>query len=122
MESIMSETNPQIGGPTTTTTPQRQQVQVTLRDDKADQFYSNVSRVGMGIHAEEVMLDLGTMMPDSQRQQALVMEISARVYMSIFAAKKLALTLSQVVQRYEQQFGPVELDPNRRLKQPGITT
>jgi hypothetical protein len=45
------------------------------------------------------------------------MEISTKIYMSAFAAKKLALTLSQAVQRYEQQFGPIELDPRRRIKQ-----
>ena len=30
---------------------------------------------------------------------------------------KLALQLSQIVQRYEQQFGPIELDVRRRLRQ-----
>ena len=34
-------------------------------------------------------------------------------------ATNLALTLSQAVQRYEQQFGAVELDIRRRFKQPG---
>ncbi len=110
----MSELNPQVG-------PQgqqpQQQVQVSLREDKAVNIYSNVSRVAMGPQAEEVILDLGTMMHDSQRPDALTMDINARVFMSIFAAKKLALTLSQAIQRYEQQFGPVELDPRKRFKQ-----
>ena len=111
----MSETNPLIGSQ-----PQQpQQMQVSLREDKAHQIYSNVSRVAMGPQAEEVVLDLGTMLHDSAKPEALVMEINARVYMSVFAAKKLALTLSQAVQRYEQQFGPVELDIRRRFKQPG---
>lgn len=111
----MSEANPLIGQQP----GQQQQVQVSLREDKASHFYSNVSRVAMGPQAEEVMLDLGTMTHDSAKPEALVMDISARVYMSVFAAKKLALTLSQAVQRYEQQFGPVELDIRRRFKTPG---
>ena len=45
------------------------------------------------------------------------MEVSARVVMSVYAAKTLALRLSQTVQRYEQQFGTVELDIRKRLKQ-----
>jgi hypothetical protein len=98
---------------------QAQQVQVNLREDKAQHVYSNVSRVAMGPQAEEVILDLGTMQHDSTRPESLTMDITTRVYMSVFAAKKLALTLSQAVQRYEQQFGPVELDVRRRLKQPG---
>src|ERR1051326_5888437 len=110
----MSELNPQVGPQGQTS---QQQVQVTLREDKVVNVYSNVSRVAMGPQAEEVILDLGTMMHDSQRPEALTMEVSARVFMSPFAAKKLALTLSQAIQRYEQQFGAVELDPRKRFKQ-----
>jgi hypothetical protein len=110
----MSEVNPQVGPQSQ---PQQQQVQVTLREEKAVNIYSNVSRVAMGPQAEEVVLDLGTMMHDSQRPEGITMDIAARVFMSVFAAKKLALTLSQAVQRYEQQFGSVELDPRKRFKQ-----
>ena len=97
--------------------PQAQQVQVTLRDDKAKSLYSNVSRVAVGPQAEEVILDLGVMQQDPAKQDQLIMDISTRVYLSVFAAKKLALTLSQAIQRYEQRFGQVELDPRRRIKQ-----
>ena len=110
----MSELNPQVGPQSQ---PQQQQVQVSLREDKVVNIYSNVSRVAMGPQAEEVILDLGMMMHDAQRPEALTMDIAARVFMSPFAAKKLALTLSQALQRYEQQFGPVELDPRKRFKQ-----
>jgi hypothetical protein len=101
----------------TTPVPQGQQVQVHLREDKAVSVYSNVSRVAVGPQAEEVILELGVMQQDPAKQDQLVMDISTKVYLSIFSAKKLALTLSQAVQRYEQQFGPVELDPRRRMKQ-----
>jgi hypothetical protein len=109
----MSETNPQLGPQG----QQPQQVQVSVREDKAQHIYSNVSRVAMGPQLEEVILDLGTIQHDSARAESLTMDITTRVYMSPFAAKKLALTLSQAVQRYEQQFGPVELDVRRRFKQ-----
>ena len=105
--------NPQLGAQGA----QTQQVQVSVREDKATNIYSNMSRVAMGPQAEEVILDLGMMMHDQQRPEALTMDISARVVMSVFAAKKLALMLSQALQRYEQQFGPVELDIRKRLKQ-----
>jgi hypothetical protein len=109
----MSELNPQVGQPG----GQTQQVQVNVREDKAATMYANMSRVSMGPQAEEVILDLGMMMHDSARPEALTMDISARVVMSVFAAKKLALMLSQAIQRYEQQFGSVELDIRKRLKQ-----
>jgi len=113
----MSEINPQLG--TQPGGQQGQQVQVNLRDEKAINVYSNISRVLMGPHVEEVILELGTINHDPSKTEGLLMDISARVYMSVQGAKKLALTLSQVVQRYEQQFGPVELDVRKRFKQPG---
>ena len=73
----------------------------------------------MGQQDQEVVLELGTMLRDNAKPEALVMDINAKVYMSLFAAKKLALTLSQAIQRYEQQFGPVELDIRKRFRQPG---
>jgi hypothetical protein len=109
----MSEVNPQVGQQG----GQTQQVQVSVREDKAANMYANMSRVSMGPQAEEVILDLGMMMHDSTRPEALTMDVSARVVMSVFAAKKLALMLSQAIQRYEQQFGSVELDIRKRLKQ-----
>jgi hypothetical protein len=113
----MSETNPIVGAQPQQA--QTQQVQVTVRDEKAHHFYSNVCPVRMGPQAEEVILDLGVMTHDPARPETLTMDISARVYMSVYAAKKLALQLSQQVQRYEQQFGPVQLDLRQRFKQPG---
>jgi hypothetical protein len=109
----MSEVNPQIGTPG----QPPQQMQVTVNEAKAVQVYSNVSRVSMGPQAEEVILELGIMQHEPGRTDSLSMDVSTRVYMSVYAAKKMALTLSQAVQRFEQQFGPVELDVRRRLKQ-----
>ena len=75
----------------------------------------NASTVGP--QAEEVILDFGIMAQDPQKPEQLVMDISTKIYLSQFAAKKLALTLSQAIQRLEQQFGAIELDPRRRVKQ-----
>ena len=94
----MSETNPLIGS---NPQPQAQQMQVSLRDEKAVSVYSNVSQISMGPQAEEVVLELGTMLRDNAKPEALVMEINAKVYMSLFAAKKLALQLSQGQLRLE---------------------
>ena len=110
----MSEQNPQIGQPGA-----QQQVKVNVKDDKAHHTYSNMSQVVMGPQAEEVIMDLGSMQHDPTHQGEFMMDITARVFMNVYAAKRLALSLSQAVQRYEQQFGPVELDIRRRMKQPG---
>ena len=101
----------------TPTTPQGQQVQVHVREDKMVSVYSNQCRLGSGPQAEEIYVDFATMVPSGQQQDAMAMDVTNRVYMNVFAAKRLALMLSQTIQRYEQQFGAIELNPQRRLKQ-----
>ncbi len=96
---------------------QGQQMQVQVREDKVNTVYSNMVRLLGGPNAEELLLDFTVMTPSSERPEVMVMEVNTRVAMNYFAAKRLALALSQAVQRYEQQFGPIELDPRRRLKQ-----
>jgi hypothetical protein len=93
------------------------QMQVQVRDDKVHTVYSNMVRLLGGPNAEELLLDFTVMTPSSDRPEVMVMEVNTRVAMNYFAAKRLALALSQAVQRYEQQFGPIELDPRRRVKQ-----
>jgi hypothetical protein len=115
----MSEMNPQIGqaGAGGQAQPQQQQMQVQLREDKAHVVYSNVCRLFGGPNAEELVVDFAITTPAPDRQDVMNMDVNARVIMNYFAAKRLALALSQAVQRYEQQFGAIELDPRRRLKQ-----
>jgi len=96
---------------------QGQQIQLQIREEKAHTVYSNMAAI-RGTHtAEEIIIDLGITAPNPERQDAMVMDVNTRVVMNYFSAKRLALQLSQIVQRYEQQFGPLELDPRRRVKQ-----
>ena len=97
--------------------PQGQQMQVQVKDDKVHTIYSNMVRLYPGPNMEELIIDFTMMTPSAQQAETVVMEVNTRVAMNYFAAKRLALHLSQAVQRYEQQFGPIELDPRRRLKQ-----
>ena len=109
----MSEQNP----PATTTPPGQQQMQVHIRDEKAHIVYSNVCRVGAT--PEEIFVDFAINLQQQESPNVAVMDINTRVLMNFYSAKRLALALSQAVQRYEQTFGQLELDPRRRVKQPG---
>ncbi|MGA3066106.1 MAG: DUF3467 domain-containing protein [Tepidisphaeraceae bacterium] len=86
-------------------------VQVLLDERELRQIYSNAYR----IHATagEVVVDLGFNMPNPNpqpgQQQQLLLKITDRVIMSYVNAKRLALSLGQLIKRYEQQFG--ELNP-----------
>lgn len=67
---------------------------------------------GFRIHAspEEVELDFGVEnLPSPQG------ELSARLAISYFTAKRLLFTLHQVIQGYEQRFGVIELDMAKRM-------
>ncbi len=95
----------------------QQQVQVQIKDDKAATVYSNVCRVGAT--PEEVFIDFAVNLQQEAQPGVALMEVNTRVLMNFYAAKRLALALSQAVQRYEQTFGALELDPRRRVKQQG---
>ena len=96
---------------TTDTNQPNANVQVLLDERELRQVYSNAYR----IHATagEVVVDLGFNMPNPNpqagQQQQLLLKITDRVIMSYVNAKRLALSLGQLIKRHEQQFG--ELTP-----------
>ncbi len=104
---------------TGTETQQGQQgVQVLLDDREAKITYTNAYRIHTA--AEEVVLDLGFNMPNpnvqpgQQQQQQLLFKVTDRVVLSYVNAKRLAMSLGQLIKRYEQQFGELPLQPGPR--------
>ena len=99
------------------------QTQVRLRIEERDMRtdYANAFRTNGT--AEEVMLDFGLNIvapAASQQEQAeIVFKVNERIVMNYLSAKRLAITLSQVIRRYEQQFGELELDVAKRRKDQG---
>jgi len=103
----------------TQTTDQQQGVQVLLDERELRTVYTNAYR--FHTTADEVVLDLGFNMPNpnpnpqaGQNQQQLLFKVSDRVIMSYVNAKRLAGSLTQLVKRYEQQFGEIPLQPGAR--------
>ena len=68
--------------------------------------------------AEEVLLDFGLNYVQPSGQQAgqgkIIFQANDRIIMNYYAAKRLAITLSQLVRRYEEQYGELELNAARR--------
>jgi len=93
-----------------------QQLQINIDDSDAPVTYSTLVRVGGS--AEELVLDFaGPLRPTSQN--TAVMKVDQRIIMSPWAAKRLALALSQAIERYEATYGQLEIDERkRRLAQP----
>ena len=97
--------------------PQQQNIQVMVDERDLRTLFSNAYRIYNT--ADEVVIDLGFTMPSPnspQGQQQILWKISERVIMSYVNAKRLALSLGQLVKRYEQQFG--ELNVQRQQAPP----
>ncbi len=97
--------------------PQQQGVQVLLDERELRTTYINAYRIHTA--PEEVVVDLGFNManPNNQAgggQQQLLFKVTDRVVMSYINAKRLAMSLGQLVKRYEQQFGELPLQPGQR--------
>ena len=95
-----------------------QQVRLRVDESKMATLYANAFRTNGT--AEEVMLDFGVNLafPAGPQQETpeIVLQLSSRVIMNYYAAKRLAITLSQLIRRHEQQFGELELDVAKRRK------
>ena len=96
----------------------QREIQVRVDERNVDTNYANAFRASGT--AEEVILDFGLnrVNPTAQAQgrPEIIFQISERVTMNYYSAKRLAITLGQLVRRYEDQFGTLELDAMKRRK------
>jgi hypothetical protein len=94
----------------------QQQVRLRIDEREMKTSYSNAFRTNGT--AEEVMLDFGINLASPARQEGeqpeIVFRVNDRVIMNYYSAKRLAITLSQLIRRHEQQFGELELDVAKR--------
>ena len=92
-----------------------QQVQLQIDDANTPITYSSTVRVSGT--AEEINLDFaGPIRPNGPK--AATLKIDHRIILNPWAAKRLAMALGQAVQRYEQTYGTLELDPRKRQINP----
>jgi hypothetical protein len=102
------------------------QRQVRLHVDERDMRTSYANAFRTNGTAEEVMLDFGlniiNPVPQQQGQQVqgeIVFKVNERVILNYYSAKRLAITLAQVIRQHEQQFGDLELDVSKRRRAGG---
>ncbi|MCG3180803.1 MAG: hypothetical protein BIFFINMI_03166 [Phycisphaerae bacterium] len=94
------------------------QVRVRVDERELTTSYANAFRTNGT--PDEVILDLGLNLvnqgaqPDSQPE--ILLKLTHRVILNYYSAKRLAITLSQLVRRHEEQFGELELDANKRAR------
>ena len=90
------------------------QPQVNLRvdDSNADIHYSSTSVISAT--AEEVAVDFARGLKPGSRGDAPVLTVEAKVIMSPWAAKRLAIDLADTIKRYELTYGKLEIDARKR--------
>lgn len=81
-------------------------------DSNLKSSYANVCNVSST--REEVVLVFGINQAWERGQNEVQVQLSDRVILSPFAAKRLALLLNNVIHEYETRFGPLNLDVARR--------
>jgi hypothetical protein len=96
----------------------QQQVRLRIDERNMKTGYANAFRTNGT--PEEVMLDFGLNLvspaPQGENLPDIVFQVNDRVVLNYYSAKRLALTLGQLISRHEEQFGALELDVNRRRK------
>lgn len=89
--------------------PQQQQVQLRIDESKMHSTYANTIRTSTT--NDEVVLDFGMNlpMPGANNEPMLLFSVGSRVVMNWAGAKRLAISLGQVVRQYEDRNGEITL-------------
>ena len=97
---------------------QKIQVRIDNRDMKTT--YSNAFQANAT--PDEVFLSFGINQAIPPQEQGadpeMLLKIESRIVMNWHSVKRMAIQLSQMVRSHEQQFGELELDINKRVKNP----
>ena len=88
--------------------------ELLVDDSNANVNYSTTVHINGS--PEEFALDFSRGVRPGPRPNTAVLRVDSKVILSPWAAKRLAIELSQAVQRYEETFGTLEIDPRKRSK------
>jgi len=90
--------------------PQGQRVQLRVDESKMTTAYANTIRTATT--QDEVILDFGLNLPQQAQQggnPSLLFAVGSRVVMNWAGAKRLAISIGQLVRQYEEQMGEIQL-------------
>jgi len=93
----------------------QQNVQIDVDDTHVAALYANFCRVTGS--PEELIVDFG-LNPQPMSVPKNPIQISQRIILNYYTAKRLFYALSASLQRHEQIFGQLEIDVNKRVKMP----
>ena len=90
---------------------QDQQRQVQLRIDESRMATTYANTIRTSTTSDEVVLDFGINlpMPGPDNQPMLAFTVGSRVVMNWRGAKRLAISLGQVIRQFEERNGEIDL-------------
>ena len=101
------------------TQPNPENRQVRLRIDEREMSTSYANGFRTNSTAEEVLIDFGLNLTAPARKAEegepqvageMVFHVNDRIILNYYTAKRLALSLGQLVRRHEEQFGELKLN------------
>ncbi len=99
------------GGAGATTTQAPGQMKIVWDDSDMRSVYANVSNVAGG--REEIVLLFGMNQSWHAGQKEVKVQLTDRVVLSPFAAKRLSILLNNVINDYEKRYGALEVGVQR---------
>jgi Protein of unknown function (DUF3467) len=94
---------------------EQRQVHLRIAEQDMKTAYANAFRTNAT--PEEVVLDFGLNLPAQTAKDAepqMDFRLNQRVIVNYYSAKRLALALTRLIHRHEEQFGEIELDAGKR--------
>lgn len=110
----MSDELDQPTGAVVPVPPQPQPMRLEISTQGMNTTYTNFFVVGGNF--EELLLDFGFRSGMVVGNTPEAVKLSQRIVMNFPAAKRLLGALQAAVARHEQAFGPIEVDPQKRVR------
>lgn len=92
---------------------EQRQIQLRIDESKMHMTYANTIR--SSVTPDEVVLDFGMNLPvpTPDNQPAILFTVGSRVVMNWVGAKRLAISLGQMIRQYEERNGEIALQPRQ---------
>ena len=102
---------------------QQQQQQVELRIDESKMHNTYANTIRTSTTGDEVVLDFGMNLPvpGQDNRPALLFTVGSRVVMNWRGAKRLAISLGQVIRQFEEANGEIQLNPPQAKNAPRLS-
>ena len=114
-ETASSETGAAVGSGAPGASQDKPQPRVKWDDSNMRSSYANV--VNATSSREEVTLFFGTNQTWNANDDEFTVQLTERIILNPFAAKRLILLLGAVLKEYESRYGVLELETQARQKQ-----